>query len=98
MRDFMNGSGLAERPRAVWLTHAAGLLPGLVRAVHANTPEGTAVELLPPNAVASAAAALVPRWLAGDLPRAELDSVVPLPQVVGVRKTPDAALRSGSAP
>src|SRR5207237_5965615 len=95
VRDFMNGIGLAEPPRAVWLTHAAGLLPGLVRAVHANTPEGTAVELLPPNAVASAAAALVPRWLAGDLPRAHLDSVIPLlPAPASARKPADAPPRS----
>jgi hypothetical protein len=78
VRDFINGIGLAEPPRAVWLTDAAGRLPGLVRAIHANTPEGTAVEVLPPNAVAAAAAALVPRWLAGNLPRAHLDGVIPL--------------------
>ncbi len=88
VRDFTNGIGLAEPPRAVWLTDTAGRLPGLVRAVHANTPEGTAVEVLPPNAVASAAAALVPRWLAADLPRAHLDSVIPLAPVPvsGARK------------
>jgi hypothetical protein len=78
VRDFVGGIGLAEPPRAVWLTDTAGRLPGLLRAVHANTPENTAVEILPPNAVALATAALVPRWLAGDLPRAHLDSVLPL--------------------
>ncbi len=78
VRDFVSGIGLAEPPRAVWLTDAAGRLPGFVRAVHGNTPEGTAVEILPPNAVAIATAALVPRWLAGDLPRAHLDSMIPL--------------------
>jgi hypothetical protein len=89
VRDFINGIGLAEPPRAVWLTDAAGRLPGLVRAIHANTSEGTAVEVLPPNAVAGAAAALVTRWLAADLPRAHLDSVIPLERkgtgTVGVR-------------
>jgi hypothetical protein len=95
IRDFTNGIGLAEPPRAVWLTDAAGRLPGLVRAVHANTPEGTAVEVLPPNAVASAAAALVPRWLAADLPRAHLDSVIPLaPAPAGGARKP--ASGSGS--
>jgi hypothetical protein len=78
IRDFTNGVGLAEPPRAVWLTDTAGRLPGFVRAVHANVPEGTAVEILPPNAVAVATAALAPRWLAGELPRAHLDSVLPL--------------------
>ncbi len=88
VRDFTNGIGLAEPPRAVWLTDAAGRLPGLVRAIHANTPEGTAVEVLPPGAVASAAAALVPRWLAGDLPRSHLDSIIPIaaPAAGGARK------------
>ncbi|HEY1187748.1 MAG TPA: hypothetical protein VGE74_08830, partial [Gemmata sp.] len=41
VRDFVNGIGLAEPPRAVWLTDAAARLPGFVRAVHANTPERT---------------------------------------------------------
>lgn len=92
VRDFTNGIGLAEPPRAVWLTDAAGRLPGLMRAVHANTPEGTSVEVLPPNAVACAAGALVPRWLAGELPRAHLDGAIPLPQLIDVRRTSDARL------
>jgi hypothetical protein len=97
IRDFTNGIGLAEPPRAVWLTDAAGKLPGLIRAIHANTPEGTAVEVLPPHAVASATAALVPRWLAGDLPRAHLDNVISLPPTpTGARKSADAPPRSGS--
>lgn len=93
VRDFVNGIGLAEPPRAVWLTDAAGRLPGFVRAVHANTPEGTAVEILPPNAVALATAALVPRWLAGDLPRAHLDSMIPAARDVIVLP-PEAAKKS----
>lgn len=97
IRDFTNGIGLTEPPRAVWLTDAVGRLPGLVRAVHASTPESTTVEVLPPNAIASAAAALVPRWLAGDLPRLHLDSAIPLPPVpAGAARK--AAPRSGSAP
>ncbi len=80
VRDFVSGIGLSEPPRAVWLTDAAGRLPGFVRAVHANTPENTAVEILSPTAVAHATAALVPRWLAGDLPRAHLDSIIPVPK------------------
>jgi hypothetical protein len=97
VRDFTNGIGLAEPPRAVWLTDSAGRLPGLVRAVHANTPEGTAVEVLPPSAIAVAVAALVPRWLAGELPRAHLDNLIPLPPMIDVRKAPGASPpRSGS--
>lgn len=65
-------------PRAVWLSHAAGRLPGLARAVYQNSPEGTAVEVLPPSAAAHAAASLVPRWLAGELPKTHADATIPL--------------------
>ncbi len=95
VRDFTNGIGLAEPPRAVWLTDAAGRLPGLVRSIQANTPEGAAVEVLPPGAVAAAAAALVPRWLSAELPRTHLDSVIAVPQRIDVRK-PSESPRSGS--
>src|SRR5262249_10153598 len=78
VRELAAGANLPVPPRAVWLTHDAGRLPGLQRAVHQNTPEGTAVEVLPPSAVALAAAALVPRWLSGDLPRTHLDTTIQL--------------------
>jgi hypothetical protein len=97
VRDFMNGIGLAEPPRAVWLTDAAGRLPGLVRATHANTPEGTAVEVLPPNAISRATAALVPRWLAADLPRSHLDSVIPLERKESGTRTATKGERGASA-
>lgn len=74
-------ASLSAPPRAVWLTHAAGRLPGLGLAIHQATPEGTAVEVLPPGAAAHAAAALVPRWLSGDLPRTHLDATLPYPSV-----------------
>ena len=74
-------AGLPAPPRAVWLTHSAGRLPGLGLAIHQCTPEGTAVEVLPPGAVAHAAAALVPRWLSADLPRTHLDTVLSYPPV-----------------
>src|SRR5207237_5779359 len=58
VRDLVavDGSGLALPPRTVWLTHEAGRLPGLARAIFENTHEGTTVEVLPPAAVAQAAA------------------------------------------
>ncbi|MBA4067826.1 MAG: hypothetical protein C0501_29830 [Isosphaera sp.] len=85
----------AQPPRAVWLTHAAGRLPGLARAVHTHAPLGTAVEVLPTDAVARAAAALVPRWLAAELPRAHLDAVIPLEQTpaAGYRGSDDRPAR-----
>ena len=79
IRELVSSLGLPVPPRAAWLTHEAGRLPALARAVHMNTHEGTAVEVLPPAAIAQAAAALVPRWRAAELPRAHLDVVVPLP-------------------
>ncbi|MFO0800961.1 MAG: hypothetical protein U0804_26140 [Gemmataceae bacterium] len=78
IREFVTASGVPSPPRVVWLTHAAGRLPGFGRALHLHTPEGTAVEVLPPGAVAHAAAALVPRWAAGELPRTHLDGSLPL--------------------
>ncbi|MCE9564490.1 MAG: hypothetical protein K8U57_20825 [Planctomycetes bacterium] len=81
LRDFFNESGLPIHPRAVWLTHEAGRLPSFARNIHQNTPEGTSVEVLPPNAVAQAAANLAPRWLAAELPRAHLDAMIQLPVV-----------------
>jgi len=83
-------------PRAVWLTHSAGRLPGLGLAIQQNTPEGTAVEVLPVGAVAHAAAALVPRWLTGDLPRTHLDTLIPYPPVVS-REAKSPEHRSPSA-
>jgi hypothetical protein len=77
--ELVNSTSLVLPPRTVWLTHDAGRLPGLARAIHMNTPEGTAVEVLPASAVSQAAAALVPRWLKAELPRAHLDSVIQLP-------------------
>ena len=79
VRDLLGSGTLEVPPRAVWLTHEAGRLPGLAKSLHTNTPERTAVEVLPATAVAKAAAALVPRWLAGELPRAHLDTAIPLP-------------------
>jgi hypothetical protein len=78
VRDLAGSSTLDVPPRAIWLTHDAGRLPGLAKALHAHSAERTGVEVLPPMAVAQAGAALVPRWLAAELPRAHLDTVIPL--------------------
>ncbi|MCI0702205.1 MAG: hypothetical protein L0241_14070 [Planctomycetia bacterium] len=84
VRAFIAEAGLLTPPRAVWLTHSAGRLPGLVQAIHANTSESTAVEVLPASAVASATAALVTRWLSAELPRTHLDSVIALAKPTAV--------------
>ena len=90
IRELVAGAGLPLPPRVVWLTHAAGRLPGLVKAIHQNTSEATAVDTLSPTAVAQTAAALVPRWLSGELPRQHLDTtmpIVPLPAPAADAKT-----------
>ena len=78
VRELVNGTNLLNPPRAVWLTHDAGRLPGLEKVLHENTPEGTTIETLAPPAVAVAAASLAPRWLAGELPRTHLDTSIPV--------------------
>ena len=90
VRGFVADAG-AVPPRAVWLSHAAGRLPGLARAVYQNSPEGTAVEVLPPSAAAHAAASLVPRWLVGELPKGHLDATIPLDTTLssGGRQPPE---------
>ena len=73
LRELMDATGLPVPPRAVWLTHAAGRLPGLCKAVHAHTAECTAVEVLPPRAAAAggrrAAASLAGRRVAAGADR-----------------------------
>ena len=77
LREMLQAAPLPVPPRAVWLTHAAGRLPGLAAKLHKHSPADTRVSLLPPNAAAEAAAALVPRWLTGHLPRGHLDQTLP---------------------
>lgn len=67
-----------EPPRAVWLTHDAGRLPGLAAVLHQNMTERTSVRVLHPEAAAAAAANLVERWIMGEIPRTHLDTVIPL--------------------
>lgn len=95
LREFVAGSNLDVPPRTVWLTHDAGRLPGLAKAVHMNTPEGTLVEVLAPPAVALAAAALVPRWQSGELPRTHLDAAIPFERVA-VPRSADARPAHGA--
>ena len=75
--ELVHGTDRPFPPRAVWLSHAAARLPGLAGALQACFPERTPVLGLNPWAVCDAAAALAPRWRAGELPRAYLDAVVP---------------------
>ncbi|HEY8504909.1 MAG TPA: hypothetical protein VIL46_10025, partial [Gemmataceae bacterium] len=79
VKQAVESANLPEPPRAVWLTSAAGRLPGLARGLQRPTVGRTRVEVLAPDAVARAAARLAGRWLAGALPRVHLDTTIPLP-------------------
>lgn len=76
LRQVIQDGGTALPFRAVWLTHAAGRLPGLASRIYRSTPEHTNVSILPANAAAEAAAALVPRWQMGTLPPGHADALV----------------------
>ena len=93
IRELIAGAGLPLPPRVVWLTHAAGRLPGLVKAVHQHTHEGTAIDVLSPTAVAHTAALLVPRWMSGELPRQHLDTTMPIPPLAVQPAEPKAGTR-----
>lgn len=77
LKQFLFTAPVTVPPRAVWLTFPAGRLPGLAAKIYKHSPEQTQVSLLPANAAAEAAAALVPRWLTGHLPRTHLDASIP---------------------
>ena len=79
VRAFLGTLNEPEPPRAAWLTHDAGRLPGLAAALHQNMAERTNVRVLHAEAAAAAAANLVERWAAGELPRTHLDPVINLP-------------------
>ena len=97
LKQFLFSAGLACPPRAVWLSHTAGRLPGLAAKIYKHSPEQTRVSLLPANAAAEAAAALVPRWLTGHLPRTHLDAVIPHARLMPAGDdAPTASIKNGS--
>lgn len=88
VRHLVAGLNEAEPPRAAWLTHDAGRLPGLAAALHQNTTERTNVRVLHPEAAAAAVANLTDRWASSELPRTHLDTAIPLPPRVDARVAP----------
>jgi hypothetical protein len=96
IRALVGGLNEPEPPRAVWLTHDAGRLPGLAAALHQNMGEGTNVRVLHPEAAAAAVANLVDRWSAGELPRTHLDTTIPLPPRAETTPAPHAPLLHSS--
>lgn len=79
VRNLLGTIGTNEPPRAAWLTHDAGRLPGLAAALHQNMTERTSVRVLHSDATAIAVANLVDRWATGEIPRTHLDTVIVLP-------------------
>jgi hypothetical protein len=69
----------------VWLTHAAGRLPGLGAAVRELVGETTPVAALPPDAPARTAHYLAARLHSRDLPHAHVDADLPLPKGLSTR-------------
>jgi hypothetical protein len=67
-------------PQAVWLTMAAGRLPGLVPALRDQLGDRTTVSVLSADAGTKAAVALAGRWFRDELPRMHLDTSIPLPE------------------
>ncbi|MCZ2341878.1 MAG: hypothetical protein LC104_08795 [Bacteroidales bacterium] len=101
LRELILSASLPVPPRAVWLTPAAGRLPGLVDGIYKASSELTQLAVLSSNAVAEAVAALVPLWTSGALPKSHLDTTIPLTRVPG-REAPPASpthsphMRAGS--
>jgi hypothetical protein len=93
LRQTLASGRATEPPTAVWVTAAAGRLPGLVRALHAQTTERTAVRVLAADCAARAAAELATRWLRGELPAGHLDYAAPLTD--GPPTTADSSVRQG---
>jgi hypothetical protein len=92
LKDLLTAPRSAEPPRVAWVTHDAARLPGLVKQLHAHLAERTQVRTLAPDAAAEAAAALGARWQTGELPRAHLDAVIPLPAPRKVASPPPVSV------
>src|SRR5262249_20832190 len=83
-----------EPPHAVWLTHDAARLPGLIPALNENMAELTGLAVLPPDAGARAPVTLAARWIRDELPRTHLDGAILLPE--GPTREPRSPRRDGN--
>jgi len=72
--ELQHTAAAMEPPRAVWLTHEAGRLPGLAKAIYQHMAERTSVGVLRPEAPSIALANLAERWSGAD----HLDSTIAL--------------------
>jgi len=90
IKNLLQTTNDGDPPETVWLTHDAGRLPGLAATLHQHMTERSSVRVLHPEATAAAAANLIDRWDAGDLPRSHLDTVIVLATKVDPRLLPKA--------
>lgn len=72
-------STLPLPPKAVWLSSAAAVMPGLATALHDHSHEGAEVAVLPKEAAAEAAAALDARARSGTLAGEHADTAIAAP-------------------
>lgn len=86
LRELM-ASG-PEPLQSIWLTHAAGRLPGLASALRQESSERTSLSVLAADAGARAAVTLATRWLRDELPRTHLDGIVLLPEAGAAETRP----------
>lgn len=77
IRELLGAGQAVTPPRAVLLTHEAGRLPGLARALYRYMTEATSVGVLRPEAVAAAVVRLGERWPSTS--GMHLDHSIPLP-------------------
>ena len=78
LRIILQGSTSSQPPRAYWLSHEAGRVPGLAHALHANIAEQSSVGVLRPEAGAMALARLADRYARGELSTNDLDAFIPI--------------------
>jgi hypothetical protein len=94
IKNLLGTLGTNDPPRAAWLTHDAGRLPGLAAALHQSLTERTSVRVLHADATAVAVANLVERWAMGEIPRTHLDTVIVLPPRTDPRLQPNGKTQS----
>ncbi|CAN5553810.1 hypothetical protein BH11PLA2_BH11PLA2_05710 [soil metagenome] len=97
LHELITTLTLPGPPKSVWLSPTAAKLPGLAAMVYEQSPEGTDVSILPADAGAEAAAALLARVVSGALPNAQhWGTTIPVSVASKMREiTPPAAAKRG---
>ncbi|VTS05491.1 hypothetical protein [Tuwongella immobilis] len=78
VRDLLQSSSGRGAVHSIWMTHAAGRLPGLATALlHRLAPEAEC-RWMPAHAVARSTCLLLEAWRSGQLPRTHVDRTIRL--------------------